>query len=126
MILNKYDIKGETYVKLDELNDLMKSERRNCMKEAHETGAPVMRTMFYEFPEDAACWDKEDQYMFGPDLLVAPIFEAKVSERKVYLPAGERWRDTGSGTVYEGGQTVTVAAPLDVIPVFCREGKDWM
>ena len=96
------------------------------MKEAHETGAPVMRTMFYEFPEDAACWDQEDQYMFGPDLLVAPIFEAKARERKVYLPAGERWRDTNSGLVCDGGQTVTVAAPLDVIPVFCREEKNWM
>ncbi len=108
------------------LREQLRPYIRNCMKEAHETGAPVMRTMFYEFPEDAACWDKEDQYMFGPDLLVAPILEAKVSERAVYLPAGERWRDTNSGTVYEGGQTVTVAAPIDVIPVFCREGKDWI
>lgn len=62
--------------------------------------------------------------MFGPDLLIAPVMEMGVRERSVYLPAGLSWRENATGEVYEGGQRVTVAAPLDVIPVFVREGKD--
>ena len=52
------------------------------MKEAHEDGSPLMRTMFYEFPDDAKCWEVTDQYMFGDKYLVAPILEAGMSERK--------------------------------------------
>ena len=64
----------------------------------------------------------EDEYCFGDDLLVAPIFEAGATERRVYLPAGTDWIDAESGNCYEGGQTVTVPAPIDVIPVFVRKG----
>ncbi len=93
-----------------------------AMEQAHENGSPVMRPLFYNFPDDAKAWDYDDSYCFGDDLLVAPIFEAGVTERTVYLPEGTVWVDVNSGTSYEGGQTVTVAAPLDVIPVFAREG----
>lgn len=48
---------------------------RECMKAASETGAPVMRPLFFDFPEDPVCWETEDCYMFGPDLLVAPVME---------------------------------------------------
>ena len=87
------------------------------MREASENGSPVMRTMFYEFPDDARCWDIADQYMFGSRYLVAPVLYAGVSERSVYLPAG-RWKAVFGGEVYEGGTTISVSAPPDVIPVF--------
>ena len=90
------------------------------MKEAHENGSPVMRTLFYEFPEDAAAWDREDEYMFGPRYLVAPVLEAGATSRQVYLPAGARWKNINDGTVHEGGETVCAPAPLNVIPVFER------
>jgi alpha-D-xyloside xylohydrolase len=93
---------------------------RACMAEAHEKGSPVMRTMFYEFPQDPACWTADSQYMFGPAILVAPIFEPGQRNRTVYLPAGQRWRDAVTGELLEGGQTVTVDAPLDRIPLFVR------
>lgn len=96
---------------------------RACMQEAHEHGTPVMRTMFYAFPEDPMCWQQETQYMFGPDILVAPITEAGSEGREVYLPAGETWQDAKSGDVYEGGVSVYVAAPVDTIPLFVRAGK---
>ena len=67
------------------------------MAEAHEKGTPVMRTMFYEFPEDAACWDISDAYMFGSDILVAPIVRAKATSRTVYLPAGASWTLANTG-----------------------------
>lgn len=96
---------------------------RACMQEAHELGTPVMRTMFYAFPEDPMCWQQETQYMFGPDILVAPITEAGSEGRKVYLPAGETWQDAKSGEIFEGGVSVYVAAPVDTIPLFVRAGK---
>ncbi len=95
-----------------------------CMKEAHEKGTPVMRTMFYVFPEDPICWEQETQYMFGPDILVAPIFEAGATARSVYLPQGESWKDAFSGKIYEGGQSVYVEAPIDRIPLFVRSDKN--
>ncbi|MDD4796169.1 MAG: glycoside hydrolase family 31 protein [Eubacteriales bacterium] len=89
------------------------------MDEAHATGAPVMRAMFYEFPEDNACWDLNDQYMFGADYLVAPVMAAGVTQRSVYLPAGQ-WRNVDTNEVLQGGRTVTAPAPLEIIPVFQR------
>ena len=98
---------------------------RQLMKDAHETGAPVMRPLFYDFPKDKQAWQTEDCYMFGPDMLVAPVMEAGVTERSIYLPEGATWKDAYTGKVYEGGQTVTVPAPIDVIPVMLRDGKDY-
>lgn len=99
---------------------------RECMKTASETGAPVMRPLFYDFPEDKTCWETEDAYMFGPDLLVAPVMEAGATTRTIYLPKGTSWTDANTKQVYEGGQTVTVPAPLDVIPVMIRDGKEYV
>jgi len=96
---------------------------RECMKQASETGAPIMRPLFFDFAEDKQCWNVEDAYMFGPDLLVAPVMEEGARERKVYLPAGCKWTDANTKEVYEGGQMVIVPAPIDIIPVFVREGK---
>ncbi len=87
------------------------------MREASETGAPLLRTMFYEFPDDAKCWELSDQYMFGPAYLVAPILSAGETARDVYLPEGN-WQNINDKTEYAGGQTVRCDAPIDVIPVF--------
>ncbi|MBR3927483.1 MAG: glycoside hydrolase family 31 protein [Clostridia bacterium] len=94
------------------------------MREAQENGSPVMRPLFYNFPKDKKAWDIADAYMYGGDVLVAPIFEAGATERSVYLPEGANWVDAEMGNVYAGGRTVTVCAPVDVIPVFVREGAD--
>ena len=75
--------------------------------------------MFYEFPEDKACWELDDQYMFGDRYLVAPIFELNRFEREVYLPAGS-WKLTSTGETFSGGQTVKAAAPIEYMPVFER------
>ena len=98
---------------------------RECMKETSENGTPIMRPMFYDFHEDKKAWETEDQYMFGPDILVAPVMEEGVSERRVYLPAGETWTECYTGKKFEGGQTVTAAAPIDIIPVFTRGEKEY-
>ena len=98
---------------------------RECMKETSENGTPIMRPMFYDFYADKKAWETEDQYMFGPDLLVAPVMEEGVSERSVYLPEGETWTECYTGKKFEGGQTVTAAAPIDIIPAFIRGEKEY-
>ncbi|MBR4759583.1 MAG: glycoside hydrolase family 31 protein [Lachnospiraceae bacterium] len=97
----------------------MKDYIKGLYEEASATGAPLIRTMFFEFPEDATCWQLSDQYMFGSKYLVAPIFAADQFERSVYLPAGN-WKLTMDGKIYEGGQYVTVDAPIEYMPIFER------
>lgn len=99
----------------------MRPYTRKLMEEAHEKGTPVMRTLFYMYPEDCACWDVEDAYMYGPDVLVAPVLYAGMLVRNVYLPKGEVWTESFTGREYAGGQWIEAAAPLDVIPVFVRK-----
>lgn len=105
------------------LREAMRPYIRAVMEEAHVCGRPVMRPMFYEFPAEKVCWELKDQYMFGPDLLVAPVVYKDAVSREVYLPRGERWTLLHTGEVFSGGETVTVDAPLDVIPVFLRAGR---
>ena len=102
-----------------ELRERMKPYLKEVMREASENGSPVMRPLFYEFPSDEACWSCEDAYMFGPKYLVAPVLYEGMTRRTVYLPKG-KWRDMNTGETYEGGCTITVAAPVEIIPVFER------
>lgn len=92
------------------------------MKAAHEKGTPVIRPLFYDFPEDKQTYEHEDMHMFGPDLLIAPVYEAGQSKKDVYLPKGATWRNIHTNETFEGGQTVTVDTPLEVTPVFARNG----
>ncbi|MFP3088861.1 glycoside hydrolase family 31 protein [Treponema sp. TIM-1] len=92
------------------------------MRAAHERGTPVMRPLFYDFPGDKKSWDTEDQFMFGPNYLVAPILYEGAREREVYLPSGQKWTDAWTGESFEGGGSLRVNAPLERIPVFSRDG----
>lgn len=103
------------------LREKMRPYVKQLMMEAHEKGTPIMRPLFYDFPQDSKAWEIEDQYMFGPDLLVSPILEAGMTERTLYLPEGS-WRNINDGTIFEGSRMVTVAAPIDELPVFAKAG----
>jgi alpha-D-xyloside xylohydrolase len=96
----------------------------NLMEAAHKKGTPPMRPLFYDFPQDSVAWNIEDQYMFGPDLLVAPIFYEGSRGRKVYLPMGASWNETSTGHIYEGGTWIESDAPIDEIPLFVRIGAE--
>ena len=98
----------------------MRDYIKSLYQEAHENGSPLLRAMFYEFPEDETCWAVQDQYMFGSKYLAAPIFRLNQFSREVYLPAGQ-WKLTTTGQVFQGGQTVTVDAPIEYMPVFERQ-----
>ncbi len=110
--------------KFMEYREQMRPYTRKLMEEAHEKGTPVMRTLFYMYPEDCTCWDVEDEYMYGPDVLVAPVLYAGQRKRNVYLPKGDDWVESATGREYRGGQCVEADAPLDVIPVFVRKKAD--
>ena len=93
---------------------------RELMREAHETGKPLMRAMCYAYPDEEAARTLKDQYLFGDRYLVAPVMQPHARNRKVYFPAGGAWMDVESKQTYEGGRFATVDAPLSSIPVFER------
>ena len=105
------------------VRERMRPYIREVMRAAHEHGDPVMRPLFYGFPADKAAWSVEDEYLFGADVLVAPVLEAGARARDVYLPAGADWMDAATGAEYTGGQTVRMNAPLDTMPVLIRKGS---
>lgn len=82
-----------------------------------KTGMPIMRPMFYAFPDDPVCYALDDQYMFGSGILFAPVMERGQTSRNVYLPEG-RWTLTRDGKEYQGGQMVEVHADLNQFIAF--------
>jgi alpha-D-xyloside xylohydrolase len=90
------------------------------MRNAHKKGIPPIRPLFVDFPEDVSCYSIEDEYMFGPDLLVAPVLEAGARSRKVYLPANITWKDAWTGQQYHGSQWIDAPASLETIPLFLK------
>jgi len=89
----------------------------------YETGAPFMRALFMDFPGDETAATLNDEYMFGPAFLVAPVTEQGATSRKVYLPAGSDWYDWWTNRKIAGGQWIEAAAPIDRIPLFARAGS---
>lgn len=110
-------------IKFVEIREKMRDYTRDLMKESHEKGSPVIRAMFYEFPEDKKCWEIKDAYMYGPDILVAPICHEHEVSRQVYLPEGAVWVHAETGKSYEGGKSYEVKADLETLPIFLRENK---
>ena len=94
------------------------------MSLASAKGTPPMRPLFFDFPDDPQAAEVEDAYLFGPDLLVAPITKYEARSREVYLPAGTGWTNVWTGEPVPGGTRVIVDAPIEHIPVFVRSGKE--
>jgi alpha-D-xyloside xylohydrolase len=87
------------------------------------TGAPFMRALPLDFPDDPKVADLRDEYMFGPAFLVAPVTEQGATSRDIYLPAGTDWYNYWTNERVKGGQTITVSAPIDTLPLFVRAGS---
>ena len=90
-------------------------------EEASRTGAPVMRPMLYGYPDDDTVAGIEDQFLLGADLLAAPVLLPQQYQRDVRFPSGA-WRDWGSGQRYLGPVSAQVETPVDVSPLYLREG----
>lgn len=112
-------------VKYIQIREILKPYLAKLFLSAHTKGEPLVRGLFFDFPGDAACHSVQDEYMFGPDLLVAPVITEGAREREVYLPGSSEvsWTNVVDGKTYSGGTAVGVSAPLDVIPVFARNGQ---
>jgi alpha-glucosidase len=93
----------------------------NEMQKTSETGIPALRPLFLEFPSDQRTWDQDDQFMFGSDLIVAPVLRPGDRERGVFLPRGT-WYDFFSGRAHAGDRWINVPVALDTLPVFVRAG----
>jgi alpha-D-xyloside xylohydrolase len=121
---------GETVEKLMRtfigVRELLRTYTAELYRQAHEDGQPLVRGLFYEFPQDQAAADIADEFMYGPDLLVAPVTHLGDRKRDVYLPGDPSisWTDLRNGQKYAGGQTVTLDAPLSSLPVLARNGQD--
>jgi alpha-glucosidase len=93
----------------------------SVMREAAESGIPAMRPLMLEYPDDERTYGIDDQFLFGSDLLIAPVLRAETTQRSVYLPAGD-WYDYWSGAHYTGGKWIVVPVTLASIPIFVRGG----
>ena len=117
------EVAQEIFMKYLNIRENLKPYIAELFKETHEVGAPIMRPVFYDYPEDKMAWEVDNQYMFGSELLIAPIIYYKQREREVYLPKGNQWVDINTNKIYDGGQFVVVEAPLESIPVFYKKGS---
>lgn len=93
----------------------------NLFWEAAQTGAPILRPLFYHFPSDRQTYTLYDQVLLGASLMAAPVYRPGIEYRAVYLPAGT-WYDWWSGERYEGPTHILVHAPLEKMPLFVRGG----
>ena len=90
---------------------------------SYQTGAPYMRALFMDFPEDPKVADIPDEYMYGPAFLVAPVMDQGATRRAVYLPAGCDWYNYWTNERLHGGQTIVADAPIETLPLFVRAGS---
>jgi alpha-glucosidase len=93
----------------------------NTMEQASQNGVPALRPLFLDFPDDENVAAIDDEFLFGTDLLVAPILHEGATEREIYLPKGE-WFDYWTGKEFSGDQAIHVPVTLDSIPLFVRGG----
>ncbi|KAF2009359.1 glycoside hydrolase family 31 protein [Aaosphaeria arxii CBS 175.79] len=107
------------------IREELRDYTRELMKEAHEKGSPVIRPLFYEFPQDKICWSKNEQYMYGSKYLCCPVMAAGLRTIDVYLPHlpdAQLWSSWEGGKTFNGGQHVQVNCPLETMPVFVKQG----
>ncbi len=108
------------------IREKLRDYTRSLMKEASETGAPVIRPLFYEFPGDRETYDITDEYLYGSDLLIAPICHKGDRKRVVYLPEGAEWINAFTKTKYKGGMNIEEDAPIEYLPVYYRADKEYL
>jgi alpha-D-xyloside xylohydrolase len=110
----------DTYRKYAVLHMSLFPYRYAAAQQAALTGMPLMRALVLEYQDDPVARSIKDEYLFGPDLLVAPVLTQNTS-RAVYLPAGD-WLNLFTGDAFTGPRTIVAKAPLDTIPVYARKG----
>jgi alpha-glucosidase/alpha-D-xyloside xylohydrolase len=92
------------------------------VRESHDTGLPVMRALWIHYPSDARAIVRDDEYLWGRDILVAPVIEKGAALRRVYLPEGE-WFDFWTEEKVEGGREIDRPVDLETLPLYVRSGS---
>lgn len=113
----------EILKELVKLRERLRPYVEKHMRIASEQGVPVMRPMFYDFPDDEICYTLGEQYMFGDDILFAPVTEQGSNKKTVYLPKG-RWVLTKDKKVYEGCKEYTIEVALNEFAAFVKDGSE--
>jgi len=90
---------------------------------ANADGTPIVRPLFYEFPDDSKAYDILDEYMFGENILVAPVIKQGQETIKVYLPSNAHWYNFWDDKKYNGGQWIELETNLETIPIFIKSGS---
>ena len=118
------DATYEIFAKYLDLRQQLLPYILKCAEKVSKEGYTLMRPLVFDFPEDNAALDIDNEYMFGPSLLISPVLEAGEEVHRTYLPACESvWTDFWTGVKYAGGQYVETGAGLDTIPVFVRDSE---
>lgn len=105
------------------LRERLRPYIKKHMDIASKKGYPVMRPMFFDYPDDEVCYSLGAQYMFGDDIIFAPITEQGAAETCVYLPEGE-WIRTTDKKLFKGGQFISASAKIDEFIAFVKKGAD--
>lgn len=113
----------QTMVKYDKFRYRLMPYIYSLAGQAYHNDYTIMRALIMDFPGDKNVYNIGDQYMFGPAIMVSPVYTYKAINRNVYLPVSSGWYDFYSGIYYKGGQTIEVDAPLSKIPLFIKEGS---
>jgi alpha-glucosidase/alpha-D-xyloside xylohydrolase len=92
-----------------------------AVRDTHDTGLPIVRALWLHYPDDKAATSRGDEYLWGRDILVAPVVEAGASERRLYLPRGA-WYDFWTGERNTGGQEIVRSVDLETMPLYVRAG----
>jgi alpha-D-xyloside xylohydrolase len=90
---------------------------------AYHDDYTIMRGLVMDFGKDTAVWNRGDQYLFDPSLLINPVYNYQQRSREIYLPKGQGWYDLYTGKWHAGGQAKKAEAPLEQMPVFVKEGS---
>jgi alpha-glucosidase (family GH31 glycosyl hydrolase) len=93
----------------------------SVVREAHDTGMPIMRALWLHYPDDPRAVERSDEYLWGPHVLVAPVTEKGAALRKLYLPRG-LWYDFWTGARVEGGREIARGVDLATMPIYVRAG----
>jgi sulfoquinovosidase len=97
---------------------------KSLIADATKTGLPLQRPLFMHYPGQRECFECQDQYLYGPDLLVAPVIEENAMARPVILPRGDQWMHIWTGQVYGPGEHA-IDAPIGSPPIFARMGSEF-
>ena len=118
-------------------NDTTKTIVRNFMKlrysllpyiytttyESSVYGYPIVRPLFFEFPNDETSYSTDNEYLFGPSMLISPVVEPGKKIQEVYLPKGQNWYNWWTNAKQNGGTSVNYKLNLETIPIFIKEGS---